>query len=108
MPPTLSKNSIIWDYDKLGHFMMFAAWTFSFGLAFSLIKKKPLSWWGTILAGIFFGLLIEILQKIMPFNRSFEWLDVLADALGALSAGVLLRFLYKPPKTDKNKKHKTA
>lgn len=88
--------------------MMFAAWTFSFGLAFSLIRKKPLSWWGTILAGIFFGLVIELLQKLMPYNRSFEWLDVLADALGALSAGILLRFLVKPTKKKSSSNRKTA
>lgn len=98
MPPSLAHNSSIWNYDKFGHFSLFATWTILYGLAFSLISKKKFSWWTPIIAGIIFGVLIEVLQNYLPYNRSFEWMDIVADALGALAAGLVLRFIIRKKK----------
>ena len=44
--------------------------------------------WAAFAGAVAFGLLLEVLQGWLGY-RSFEWGDVLADALGAL-AGILL------------------
>ncbi len=33
---------------------------------------------------VLFGIIIEILQGILPFGRHFDWLDVLADFFGII------------------------
>lgn len=40
--------------------------------------------------GLFYGLLIEALQFILPTNRSPELYDFIADALGSVVAILLL------------------
>ncbi|GAB3763168.1 hypothetical protein GCM10028817_42320 [Spirosoma pomorum] len=40
------------------------------------------SWQWTLLAGLVFGLFIEIWQGITPFNRSFDLIDAVADGIG--------------------------
>ena len=37
-----------------------------------------------LLAGITYGLLIEIWQGVMPINRSFDLYDALADTVGTI------------------------
>ena len=36
------------------------------------------------MATIFFGLVLEIFQEILPFGRVFEWGDFIANTAGAL------------------------
>ncbi len=45
--------------------------------------------------GLFYGLLIEILQFILPTNRSPELYDFIADALGSGLAILLLKPIFK-------------
>jgi len=84
----------IWNYDKLGHFIMFGIWTFMYGL-YRFTKKdgKP-KLWIIFMLGSFYGLLIEVLQFALPTNRSPEAFDLLADVLGSLAAIILLRYLF--------------
>lgn len=85
----------IWNYDKIGHFIMFAGWTFLIGIfRASSTERKP-GLWKVFSLGCFYGLLIEFLQYIVPTNRSPEALDFVADALGALFAIFVLHFLFK-------------
>ncbi|MEQ8885514.1 MAG: VanZ family protein [Balneola sp.] len=94
-PSKTSLSLNIWDYDKLGHFIMFAGWTFLVGLfRASNTKRKP-SLWKVFSLGCFYGLMIEFLQFVVPTNRSPETLDFVADALGALFAIFVLHFLFK-------------
>ncbi|MEQ9307844.1 MAG: VanZ family protein [Balneolaceae bacterium] len=80
----------IWNYDKIGHFLMFVVWTFLFGIVRAVLKKKKPSLVMVFSLGLFYGLLIEALQFILPTNRSPELYDFIADALGSVVAILLL------------------
>jgi VanZ family protein len=81
--------------DKCVHF------TFHFVLmvlgAFFLKEAVSNSWdWNKRLKTLFvfslcYGLLIELLQWVMPFDRSAEIWDVLANLAGAVAGGLLIQ-----------------
>lgn len=85
--------SEFWDNDKLVHFLAFAIWTFLLGL-FRFFKQQY-TLWPILIWGLFFGMLIEVLQHLLPIHRSAEWLDFLADGLGSLAALILLALIRK-------------
>ncbi len=79
--------NLIWD--KAGHFIAY------FGLAVICrfaSNKHPA--WQLFLGILAFSFVIELLQQLIP-NRSFEWLDLLANGLGTI-VGLLLAILFKP------------
>lgn len=80
-------------YDKLAHFLMFAAWTFFYGLV-RMLKGNP-ALFSVLITGAFFGLSIELLQYFLPFERSPETLDFAADLGGVLIAILALYILSK-------------
>lgn len=91
----LGSNSLF-KYDKFGHFMMFFCWTMAFGLL-SFSKKGP---GNTKIIAIFFigslfGISIEILQHYMPFGRTADLYDAIADISGSLTAAIILQILKK-------------
>lgn len=90
----LSKINI-WDYDKIGHFLMFMVWTYLFGLVRAIRKKGRPSSLAVFSLGLFYGILIEILQFILPTNRSPELYDFIADALGSGVAIIFLNITFK-------------
>lgn len=60
----------------------------AYGLSHSLydkISNRSISIWIYPLSLGLFGLLIEVLQKVLPINRFFSWEDAAANLLGALS-----------------------
>ncbi|GAB3934351.1 VanZ family protein [Larkinella terrae] len=63
--------------DKLLHVSIFGLW----GLLWVTIYRFPVR---LFIIGVVYGFLIEIYQLVMPINRDFEWLDLLADACGIL------------------------
>ena len=71
--------------DKIGHFGMYAVWTFLFVLALS--KESSASdrktMWITILIGTLTGIILEIGQYYMKLGRMFEIMDMVANMLGA-------------------------
>ena len=73
--------------DKLTHIAIFLL----FGLLWRWLGRSV--WW-VLLAGIGYGLLIEIWQGIMPINRSFDLYDALADTFGT-SLGIGLVWVGK-------------
>jgi len=86
----------IWDYDKIAHFILFAVWTFLYGIVRAIRKKRAPNLKLVFILGLSYGLLVEILQFILPTNRSPELYDFIADALGSLSAVFLLQLIFKP------------
>jgi len=44
-----------------------------------------------LIVAIFYGILIEVLQHIMPFGRAAEIWDVLANTMGAILGGLLIK-----------------
>lgn len=96
LPARSFASSKLFDYDKLGHFTLFFGWTLSFGLtAFFKQWNRFTHLTVVLIASLFFGLAIEILQRWAPIGRSFEWTDWAADALGSLVAIILLFLLRK-------------
>ena len=53
------------------------------------------AWWLASLTAIAFGALLEILQFLTQTGRTAEWLDLLADAVGALICCVIFRHWVK-------------
>lgn len=62
--------------DKLVHMCMF------FGLAFLYAYLKRHSIARMFFVPVSISFLIEILQGIMPYGRTFDWLDLLANSIG--------------------------
>jgi VanZ family protein len=77
--------------DKVVHFIMFAAWTFFYGLVRFLKDKFTL--FPVFLVGSLFGLVIEVLQHLLPTGRSPELLDFAADITGTAAAVLILYVL---------------
>jgi|SRR5690554_5497055 len=91
-----SNNNIpdpFWNYDKVAHFLMFGIWTFFYGIIRFLNGRYAL--WPVFLWGVFFGVLIEALQMVLPTNRNAEFLDLVADISGSAFAILLLFIILK-------------
>lgn len=68
--------------DKVQHIAIFAL----FALLWRLAGPKVAT---VVLVGVAFGALIEVLQYVLPINRSADWIDFFADSIG-IAIGVLL------------------
>ena len=87
---TLPKSSVF-DYDKLGHMVVFGGWTFLVGLfTITSANKINYSMLRIALAGFLFGASIEIAQYITPFNRSASFADAIANGIGCIIAYYIL------------------
>ena len=86
------------EIDKLVHFIMFAVWTFLFGLIHAIRKKGAPNLWMVFSLGLFYGMLVEILQFFVPTNRSPEALDFIADVIGSGAAVLLLKWIFRAKK----------
>jgi hypothetical protein len=75
--------------DKLAHAGLFFVQASLIMVAAQKSDAISAKWWW-LSAAVLYGLLIEILQAVVFTDRSFEWFDALADAIGVLCA-VLLR-----------------
>lgn len=89
----VSSNAETWisklklkNEDKVIHFTLFFIFTFLFILS-DFIRNKKL----VLITSILLGISIEILQFIMNLGRSFEFLDIVANTLGAFIAYYILR-----------------
>lgn len=79
--------------DKLVHLIMFGAWTFFFGLVRFLKDKFKLL--PVFIVGTLFGLIVEVLQHLLPTGRSPEYMDFIADLSGTGLAILVLYILAK-------------
>lgn len=83
-------KSNLWDYDKLGHMVLFGSWTYILGLYHHIKRPTPTNLLNIFLVGVAFGLLIELMQYVLPLNRYAEIGDLLFDILGcAVAVGLL-------------------
>ncbi len=82
----LPEGPPISHFDKLVHIGLFIVWTLLWCLA------RPRHRYLIIAAGIMYGIFLEYYQQWLPFDRSFDWWDALADAAG-VAAGYLLFLL---------------
>lgn len=87
--------------DKLVHIFLFAVLVFLFSLP---ALKRQVGWtvWALKLAlplvAIAYGIAVEFIQLHWVPHRGFEWMDVAADAAGAVLGTVLSPFIVKPAK----------
>lgn len=79
--------------DKVVHIIMFGGWTFLYGIVRFLRDKYTL--WPVFLVGAIFGVVIELLQHILPTGRNPEMMDMLADFSGTALAILVLYVLSK-------------
>ena len=82
-PASLSSKDLI--DDKILHFLCFAYLT----IIFKFARFTDQDFWVYVIV-LGYGILIEIVQMFLPY-RSFEFLDILADFIGILCAGFLLK-----------------
>ncbi len=102
MPSENLIESKLWNYDKAGHAFLFGSWTFLFGLYLLFATKRELPLIAIFLIGSFFGISIEILQEILPINRSGDPFDALTDIAGCGAAVIFLKLLTLKPGKRQN------
>ena len=71
------------QFDKWVHIVLFGTMVFLWCRAFSLNQhnaKKIFIW--IAMAGLAYGIGMELIQKYFVANRSFDFFDIMADALG--------------------------
>lgn len=74
--------------DKLGHLLAFGFVQVTHARAAEFIwepSRSPRLWWGAALSSTFVGALLELWQALLPY-RTAEFLDLVADGLGAVLA----------------------
>lgn len=70
--------------DKIAHFIMYLVFTILWTMTLSSYYNKRKSVITSVVIAIFFGILMEILQKIFFTTRDFDILDILANIGGSL------------------------
>ncbi len=81
----------LFSYDKVGHFGMFGGWTFFLGLYIIVYRENvEINLYLLAMAGILFGASIEVLQYLLPTNRTASWGDIVANTLGCITAILVL------------------
>jgi VanZ family protein len=71
-------NSHLWD--KAEHAI---AWAVLAGVGVALFPQRPVS---VVVFALGFGVLVEVLQAILPFGRDGDWKDWIADCVGVAAA----------------------
>jgi VanZ family protein len=78
-------------FDKLVHFCMYFGFTWLICWTLHAESRSNLNYF-IIFFVIGWGFIMEVFQLIMQLGRTFEWLDVLANASGTL-VGILIYYL---------------
>lgn len=90
VPREVIEGPRVFEYNLLGHFLMFFGWTFMLGFSIIIHSEKLAPLFLILMAGIAFGIFIEAAQLLLPYGRNATVKDVIADAAGSLAAvGVL-------------------
>lgn len=97
-------------WDKLQHAGAYGLLTLLLAQALlrSPLGGKGGAWWLAGLAAVAFGGLLEILQLVTQVGRTAEWLDILADALGACACCVIFRQVTVAKSREKEPVEKTV
>lgn len=90
IPPRGIPEITLFEYDKIGHFLIFFGWTFMLGFSLIIRNRKFAPLFKIFLAGMFFGISIEIAQELLPYGRTASVWDAVADTAGSFTAVVLL------------------
>jgi hypothetical protein len=82
-------------FDKLAHMLLFGTETLLIAIAnnkFFINKNNFKIIFPAFLLGTIFGIIIEILQATVFINRSFDYLDMLANGIGCVLAWLILNW----------------
>jgi len=91
----------IFKYDKLGHAAIFGGWTFLLGMTQLVYRNKiSAALWPIALTGVLFGGFIELMQYLLPFDRSASWDDIIANIVGCVLALIVLLYIKKNIKSN--------
>ena len=83
----------LFGIDKLAHMLLFGTETFLIAIATQKLDDYKSSFQiilPAFLIGTVFGIIIEILQATLFTNRSFDYLDMLANTIGCALAWLIL------------------
>ena len=93
LPADTVGKSQLFQFDKIGHFLLFFIWTLIFGLyAFSKKNTEAGLVW-VLIAGFSFGVIIELLQEFTALGRKMEMGDIILDFLGTICAVLTLLYI---------------
>ncbi|MBJ7428629.1 MAG: VanZ family protein [Bacteroidia bacterium] len=84
--------------DKVAHLLLFGTETYLIAIAARKVNQVKTNFqiiFPAFLIGTGFGILIEILQATVFTNRTFDYLDMVANTLGCLIAWLLLSLNFK-------------
>lgn len=91
-------KSPYFTFDKLFHTIIFACLTFQLmvGLKkqFTFIRLRYQAVPFTIIFSICYGLLMELLQGLFLSDRSFDFMDVLANSVGVIIGWVFFTLIF--------------
>lgn len=80
--------------DKIFHFCAYALlvwiWCYALKNRFNVSTNKAI--FSVTLFAILFGIIIEVLQKVLTHTRFFDVDDIIANVLGASIAAIILLF----------------
>lgn len=107
LPQSIGFFSFIPFFDKFVHAGMFGG--FSFLLFWIVIDRKKIlnSLLITFVISLCFGIITELAQLILSeiTHRSFEFMDLLADALGVVLSMLLCYLIFIKQEAHKRKTH---
>ena len=84
-------NINIKNIDKLFHVIAYLFLTISWLLAYNHQNRKNI----ILIACIFFGIIVEILQSTLTSYRTGDFYDILANVIGTVLALVLYNYFLK-------------
>jgi hypothetical protein len=84
--------------DKIAHLFLFGTETFLIATVTKRLYSNRTNFniiFPAFLIGAAFGIIIEILQATIFINRSFDYLDMLANTIGCAFAWLILEIKFK-------------
>ena len=82
--------------DKIIHGIIYFTFAISWFIAFTKGKTTPFLSKNAVLISVLFaityGVIIEFMQETLVENRQGDWQDALANAAGAIVAGILIKY----------------
>jgi len=94
-PPAMIQSASSFIHPALGHVILFGGWTLLLGFTLLInLKRHRFSLFILWISGIGFGAIIELLQYLLPFERSGSFLDIGLNTIGCTIA-VLVLLIYR-------------
>ncbi|QZT36015.1 VanZ family protein [Halosquirtibacter xylanolyticus] len=98
MPSNEVPNVRIPNIDKIVHMVFYIGFTY----LLSAVSYKKWKKRFTLLIAISFGIGIEVIQGLLPFERSPSFADAAANTIGAIIGIILFKILYKKSQLSKS------